>query len=82
LASELPANVPIRTGDAIHLAEALEAGESEIWTTDHHLLAAALCRPGGAADLVSAQSIFSVAALMFSVAPASDFPRKFRLVKD
>jgi predicted nucleic acid-binding protein len=37
----LPATVPLRAGDAIHLATALEAGEPEIWTNDRHLLAAA-----------------------------------------
>ncbi len=37
----LPPDVPIRAGDAIHLAAALEAGETEIWTSDRHLLAAA-----------------------------------------
>jgi len=34
-------NVPLRAGDAIHLATALDAGEAEIWTNDRHLLAAA-----------------------------------------
>ncbi len=37
----LPKHVPLRGGDAIHLATALDAGESEIWTNDRHLLAAA-----------------------------------------
>ena len=37
----LPANVFLRAGDAIHLTAALDAGESEIWTSDRHLLAAA-----------------------------------------
>ncbi len=37
----LSPNVPLRAGDAIHLATALDAGEREIWTNDRHLLAAA-----------------------------------------
>ena len=37
----LPQNVPLRAGDAIHLATALALGEREIWTTDRHLLSAA-----------------------------------------
>jgi predicted nucleic acid-binding protein len=37
----VPAGVPLRAGDAVHLATALEAGEAEIWTNDRHLLAAA-----------------------------------------
>ena len=37
----LPPNVPLRAGDALHLACALDAGEGEIWTNDRHLLAAA-----------------------------------------
>ena len=37
----LPPNVPLRAGDAIHLATALDVGETEIWTNDRHLLAAA-----------------------------------------
>jgi predicted nucleic acid-binding protein len=37
----LPPTVPLRAGDAIHLATALDAGETEIWSNDRHLLAAA-----------------------------------------
>ncbi len=37
----VPADVPLRAGDAIHLVSALEAGEPEMWTNDRHLLAAA-----------------------------------------
>ncbi len=37
----LQANLPLRAGHAIHPATALDAGETEIWTNDHHLLAAA-----------------------------------------
>jgi predicted nucleic acid-binding protein len=37
----LPRTAPLRTGDAIHLATALDVGEPEIWTNDCHLLAAA-----------------------------------------
>ena len=35
-----PPDVPLRAGDAIHTATALETGETEIWTNDRHLLAA------------------------------------------
>lgn len=37
----LPPHVPLRAGDAVHLATALDTGETEIWTNDRHLLAAA-----------------------------------------
>lgn len=37
----LPDSVPLRAGDAIHIATALDTGESEIWTNERHLLAAA-----------------------------------------
>ena len=37
----LTTTVPLRAGDAIHLATALDAGERELWTSDRHLLAAA-----------------------------------------
>jgi predicted nucleic acid-binding protein len=37
----LPASIPLRAGDAIHIATAVDAGEPEIWTNDRHLLAAA-----------------------------------------
>lgn len=37
----LPKNVPLRAGDAVHLATALDLGEATIWTNDRHLLAAA-----------------------------------------
>ena len=41
LVRELPVSVPLRAGDAIHVATALEACERDIWTNDRHLLAAA-----------------------------------------
>jgi predicted nucleic acid-binding protein len=41
LVRALPPNLPLRAGDAIHLGTALEASESELWTNDRHLLAAA-----------------------------------------
>jgi predicted nucleic acid-binding protein len=36
-----PAEVFLRTGDAVHLTTASEIGAEEIWTSDRHLLAAA-----------------------------------------
>lgn len=41
LIRSLPGNVPLRAGDAIHVASALDAGEAELWTNNRHLLAAA-----------------------------------------
>jgi predicted nucleic acid-binding protein len=41
LVSTAPAGVYLRAGDAIHLTTAQEIGETEIWTNDRHLLAAA-----------------------------------------
>lgn len=41
LVRALPSDAPLRAGDAVHLASALDAGEMEIWTNDRHLLAAA-----------------------------------------
>jgi predicted nucleic acid-binding protein len=37
----LRSTVYLRTGDALHLTTAMDFGESEIWTSDRHLLAAA-----------------------------------------
>jgi predicted nucleic acid-binding protein len=37
-----PKELFIRTADAVHLATAHEAGESEVWTSDSHLLSAAI----------------------------------------
>jgi predicted nucleic acid-binding protein len=37
----LPGDVPLRAGDAIHVATAQAEGETAIWTNDRHLLAAA-----------------------------------------
>lgn len=36
-----PRDLFLRTADAIHLTSAQEAGETEIWTNDRHMLAAA-----------------------------------------
>ena len=36
-----PTDLFIRTADAVHLATADEIGESEVWTNDRHMLAAA-----------------------------------------
>ena len=41
LVSTVPAGVYLRAGDAVHLITARELGESEIWTNDRHMLAAA-----------------------------------------
>jgi predicted nucleic acid-binding protein len=41
ITSTLPAHVYLRAGDALHLATASQAGFTEIWTNDRHLLAAA-----------------------------------------
>lgn len=41
LIRRLPKSLPLRTGDAIHIVSAIEAGFPEIWTNDRHLLAAA-----------------------------------------
>jgi predicted nucleic acid-binding protein len=38
----LAPTVPLRAGDAMHLATALDAGETEIWSNDRHLLVAAV----------------------------------------
>lgn len=36
-----PPDLFIRTGDAVHLMTAREAGEREVWTNDRHMLASA-----------------------------------------
>jgi predicted nucleic acid-binding protein len=36
-----PKDLFLRTADAVHLATASEIGESEVWTSDRHMLAAA-----------------------------------------
>ena len=37
----VPATVFLRSGDAVHLVTAQDAGEEEVWTSDRHMLAAA-----------------------------------------
>ena len=37
----IPAEVYLRAGDAVQLASAQEAGETEVWTSDRHVLAGA-----------------------------------------
>jgi hypothetical protein len=39
--AQLPRTVYVRAGDAVHLCAAGEAGFSEVWTNDRHMLAAA-----------------------------------------
>ena len=41
LVRDMPGDIPLRAGDAVHIATALDLGEEEIWTNDRHLLAAA-----------------------------------------
>lgn len=41
IVSTAPAGVYLRAGDAVHLMTARDAGETELWTNDRHLLAAA-----------------------------------------
>jgi hypothetical protein len=36
-----PSDLFVRTADAVHLATAQQIGESEVWTNDRHMLAAA-----------------------------------------
>ena len=36
-----PPDLLVRTADAVHLATAYEAGERDVWTNDHHMLASA-----------------------------------------
>ena len=39
--AQLASSIHVRTGDAIHLCAAGEAGFSDVWTNDRHMLAAA-----------------------------------------
>ena len=41
LIASAPADLFVRTADAVHLTAAQEAGEHEVWTNDRHMLAAA-----------------------------------------
>jgi predicted nucleic acid-binding protein len=41
LIASAPTDLFIRTGDAVHLATALDVGEREVWTNDRQMLAAA-----------------------------------------
>jgi predicted nucleic acid-binding protein len=41
LVSTVPARLYLRAGDAVHLTTSQDISESEIWTNDRHLLAAA-----------------------------------------
>src|SRR4051812_20123153 len=41
----VPADVPLRAGDAIHTATALKTGETEIWTDYRHLSGAVVLSP-------------------------------------
>jgi hypothetical protein len=37
----MPPEVFLRAGDAVHLTTAIDSGETEVWTNDRHMLAAA-----------------------------------------
>jgi len=41
LMQTLPSTTFLRAGDALNLTTAMEVGESEIWSSDRHLLNAA-----------------------------------------
>ncbi|HUI54567.1 MAG TPA: type II toxin-antitoxin system VapC family toxin [Bryobacteraceae bacterium] len=41
LMTTLPPAVHLRSGDALHLATAMDLGEREIWTSDRHVLSGA-----------------------------------------